>query len=101
MKPRCLRILAPGLGSGENVGVLKWGNRVFIPKIQVPISGRAPVWGGGVVEDILLPCVEEDAPCVPHSIIPHAGPEVGAGEGKSSPWSLPLPEPGPCPPLSD
>lgn len=101
MRPRYLRILTPGPGSGENVGVLEWGNSVFIPKTQVPVSGRAPVCGGGMVEDILLPCLEEDATCVPHCIIRHEGPEAGAGEGESSPWSLPLPEPRPCPPLSD
>lgn len=46
MRPRYLRILTPGPGSGENVGVLEWGNSVFIPKTQVPVSGRAPVCGG-------------------------------------------------------
>lgn len=62
---------------------------------------EGPLFEGGMVEDILLPCLEEDATCVPHSVIQHEGPEAGAGEGESSPRSLPLPEPRLCPPLSD
>lgn len=45
LKPVCFRTISLLAWGQKNIGVLKWGNGVFIAKIQVPINGGAPVWG--------------------------------------------------------
>lgn len=54
LKPLCLRTVASGVGSGESVDVLKWGNGLLYPKYRLSLTEGPLFMGVGVVEDILF-----------------------------------------------